>query len=121
MNKLLYYKNKKGNIYEVKYQVWNEYCLGNTTPCLNIIIKRLNLQYYRDYVHSKLNTYNFERYSSKLGAINLLPFYSQYHLKKEYIEINDNLKFLLLSNDDLNCNLGRQIIFQKLGINYEFE
>lgn len=108
------FKSKNKNIYKVEYVVKCHY--------KNIIIEKLNLQYFRDNTGSWQKKY-FYRIIDGINWYNKIPFYHRdefgYHHIIKYIEINEQLQQLLYSDDQLNRSLGTQIIFNKLGINYE--
>ncbi len=113
MKQLLNYNDKKKNIYKVDYQIHER--IGTI-----IIIQDLHLYYdsseffrsdkYFNYLNKNAVMYHRIRY--------------QYNpkdkdIKIKFIEITPQLQQLLYSEDNLNRSLGTQIIFNKLGINYE--
>lgn len=111
-----YFQNVNNDIYKVEYVVKTEF-LKNRISYLNILISSLNLQFY-----SKTPKTLFYKYTKKLGDYNMIPFSTEDMLSSDYkikfIEITPQLKTLLYSDDELNCKLGTQIIFNKLDMNY---
>jgi len=115
--------NKDKNIYKVEY-VAKEYMFQTSYFYINILIKDLKLQFYRDYYTPSIKNDNFfviGNYPTDLGAIpfSYMDIKSNKYYKIKYIEIPLQLQTLLYSKDELNRNLSTQIIFNKLGINNE--
>lgn len=121
------FKSKNKNIYKVEYIVRS---FGTDIYYINIFINNLYLQYYRnDERKSIYNNQGIFKYfyevepKGNMEGFSIVPFmYGDIQTKKiqiKYIEINEQLQQLLYSKDEINCSLGTQIIFAKLGINYE--
>lgn len=121
--KLLDFRKKNNNIYKVEYIVKPN--IGKTVLdpyYINIIIPKLNIQYYYNQRDRYFVSNNFINYgTNELSKYNEMPFdWYDLHTKKikiKNIEINDQLKALLFCKDELSNSIAKQVIFQKLGLN----
>lgn len=121
------FKSKNKNIYKVEYVVKLS---DKDIYYINIFINNLYLQYYKDDLRKSIyNNQGIFKYfytvepKGNMEGFSIIPFYfDDIQTKKvqiKYIEINEQLQQLLYSEDEINRSLGTQIIFNKLGINYE--